>query len=60
MILALKKWPSTNSNYVRRHKVIQRGEVVNDVAYVGFFKVEEGGVIVIGDRVYIGEKLKEK
>lgn len=39
---------------------MQRGEVVNDVAYVGFFKVEEGGVIVIGDRVYIGEKLKEK
>jgi len=33
------------------------GEVVNDVAYVGFFEVEEGGVIVIGDRVYIGAKL---
>lgn len=32
-------------------------EVVNDVAYVGFFEVEEGGVIVIGDSVYIGAKL---
>ena len=33
------------------------GEVANDVTYVGFFEVEEGGVIVIGDSVYIGVKL---
>ena len=33
------------------------GEVVNDVAYVGFFEVEEGGVIVVEDKVYIGKKL---
>jgi len=33
------------------------GKGVNDVAYVGFFEVEEGGVIVIGDSVYVGKKL---
>jgi len=33
------------------------GEVVNDVAYVGFFEVEESGVIVTGDSVYSGAKL---
>jgi len=33
------------------------GEAVNDVAYVGFFEVEESGVIVTGDSVYIGAKL---
>jgi len=33
------------------------GKVANDVAYVGFFEVEEGGVIVIGDSVNIGVKL---
>lgn len=33
------------------------GEVVNNVAYVGFFEVNEGGVIVTGDDVYIEGKL---
>ena len=33
------------------------GEAVNDVAYVGFFEVEESGVIVTGDSVYIGAQL---
>ena len=33
------------------------GEVVNSVAYIGFFEVNEGGVILIGDDVYIEGKL---
>lgn len=33
------------------------GEVVNNVANLGFFEVNEGGVIIIGDNVYIEEKL---
>jgi hypothetical protein len=33
------------------------GEVVNKVAYVGFFEVNEGGVILTGDDVYIEGKL---
>ena len=33
------------------------GKIVNSIAYVCFFEVEEGGVIVIGDSVYIGAKL---
>lgn len=32
------------------------GKIVNNVAYVCFFEVEEGGVIVRGDEVYINEK----
>ena len=33
------------------------GEVVNSVAYIGFFEVSEGGVILTGDDVYIEGKL---
>ena len=33
------------------------GKIVNNVAYVCFFEVSEGGVIVIGDEVSIGSKL---
>ncbi len=33
------------------------GEVVNNVAYIGFFEVNKSGVIVTGDSVYIGAKL---
>jgi len=33
------------------------GEVVNNVAYIGFFEVNGGGVIVTGDDVYIKGKL---
>ncbi len=33
------------------------GEVVNKIATVGFFEVNEGGVILIGDDVYIEGKL---
>lgn len=33
------------------------GEVVNNVAYIGFFEVNEGGVIITGDDVYIEGKL---
>jgi hypothetical protein len=33
------------------------GEVVNKVVYVGFFEVNEGGVILTGDDVYIEGKL---
>lgn len=33
------------------------GEVVNKVAYVGFFEVNEGGAILTGDDVYIEGKL---
>lgn len=33
------------------------GEVVNNVAYIGFFEVNEGGVIVTGDDVCIEGKL---
>lgn len=32
------------------------GEVVNNVAYIGFFEVIEGGVILKGDDVYIEGK----
>jgi hypothetical protein len=33
------------------------GEVVNNVAYIGFFEVNEGGVIITADDVYIEGKL---
>ena len=33
------------------------GEVVNKVVYIGFFEVNEGGVILTGDDVYIKGKL---
>ena len=33
------------------------GEVVNSVVYIGFFEVNEGGVILTGDDVYIEGKL---
>jgi len=33
------------------------GEVVNRVAYIGFFEVNEGGVKLTGDDVYIEGKL---
>jgi len=33
------------------------GEVVNRVAFIGFFEVNEGGVILTGDDVYIEGKL---
>ncbi|MBA7511948.1 hypothetical protein ES705_03947 [subsurface metagenome] len=31
--------------------------IVNSIAYIGFFEVKKGGVIVVGDEVYVGEKL---
>ncbi len=31
-------------------------DVVNKVAYVGFFEVESGGVILVGDSVYIDDR----
>ena len=33
------------------------GTIVNHVAYLGFFEVSEGGVILTGDDVYIRGKL---
>jgi len=33
------------------------GKIVNNVAYVCFFEVSEGGVIVRGDEVHINKKL---
>jgi hypothetical protein len=33
------------------------GKIVNSIAYVYFFEVGEGGVIVVEDKVYIGKKL---
>ena len=33
------------------------GKIVNNIAYVCFFEIEEGGVIVVEDKVYIGNKL---
>ena len=36
------------------------GAVVNHVAYLGFFEVSEGGVILTGDEVYIEGKLVGK
>ena len=33
------------------------GKIVNSIAYICFFEVEEGGVIVVEDEVYIGTKL---
>lgn len=33
------------------------GKIVNNVAYVCFFEVSEGGVMVRGDEVYINKKL---
>ena len=42
---------------VTEEKSAAPGKMVNSVAYVCFFEVEEGGVIVIGDEVSIGSKL---
>ena len=33
------------------------GKIVNSIAYVCFFEVEKGGVVVVEDEVYIGKKL---
>lgn len=33
------------------------GKRVDNIAYLGFFSVEQGGVIVAGDNVYLEEKL---
>jgi len=42
---------------VTEEKNAAPGKIVNSVAYVCFFEIEKGGVMVVGDRVYIGEKL---
>jgi len=33
------------------------GKVVNRVGYIGFIEVTQGGVAVVGDNVYIGNRL---
>lgn len=33
------------------------GDIVNKIAYIGFFAVKEGGVVVAGDEVRIGGKI---
>ena len=42
---------------VTEEKDTAPGRIVNSVAYVCFFEVGEGGVIVIGDKVSISSKL---
>ena len=42
---------------ITEEKSAAPGKTVNSVAYVCFFEIEKGGVMVVGDRVYIGEKL---
>ena len=42
---------------VTEEKDAAPGKIVNSIAYVCFFEVEEGGVIVVEDQVYIGKKL---
>jgi len=42
---------------VTEEKDAAPGKIVNSIAYVCFFEVEEGGVIVVEDEVYIGKKL---
>ena len=42
---------------VTEEKSTAPGKMVNNVAYVCFFEVSEGGVIVRGDEVYINKKL---
>jgi len=32
------------------------GDTVNKIAYLGFFEVQSGGVIVVGDKVYLNSK----
>jgi hypothetical protein len=55
------------SRAVKRHEVhelimtdeadAEPGKRVDNIAYLGFFSVEQGGVIVAGDNVYLEEKL---
>jgi len=32
------------------------GDTVNKIAYLGFFEVQSGGVIVVGDKVYLNSE----
>lgn len=52
---AVKKW-EIHELIATEEKGAGPGKIVNNVAYVCFFEVSEGGVIVIGDEVYIGGK----
>lgn len=55
------------SRAVKRHEVHELiitdetgagpGKRVDNIAYLGFFSIEQGGVIVAGDKVYLDESL---
>ncbi len=64
--LALIKPPSRALKAGEIHELIitdeeaKPGSVVNGIAYLGFFEVLQGGVIVTGDEVRIGNQLLGK
>ncbi len=64
--LELIKPPSRALRQTEIHELIgtaeaaQPGSKVNTIAYVGFFEVSQGGVIVAGDPVTIGGKVVGK
>ncbi len=35
---------------------VKPGDIVNRVSYIGFFEVKEGGVILNGDEIFIGDQ----
>lgn len=35
---------------------VKPGDIVNKVSYIGFFEVKEGGVILQGDEIFIGDQ----
>ncbi len=37
-------------------KTIQPGSIVNRIAYIGFIEIQNGGVILIGDKIFWNEK----
>ncbi|MDF2571031.1 MAG: hypothetical protein K0R55_2635 [Sporomusa sp.] len=61
--LELIKPPSRALRQTEIHELIvtdeeaQPGSKVNNIAYVGFFEINQGGVIIIGDEVKIGKQL---
>lgn len=37
-------------------KTIQPGSIVNRIAYIGFIEIQNGGVILIGDKIFWNDK----
>lgn len=37
-------------------KNIETGSVVNQIAYIGFVELQNGGVLLIGDKIFLNEK----